>query len=128
VHITRLWQRFLHLTPRVSTAIVKIKVVKPSGCPFPCAARPASRHQVSHGAMPQLPAKVPTLSNPSAASLPDLVPVPSWGIRVIHFRRPNNSPDVLTFGATVWSGGRSRLDVEGFRSNGSPIMKAYQYF
>ncbi len=21
-----------------------------------------------------------------------------------------------------------RLDVEGFRSNGSPIMKAYQYF
>jgi len=56
------------------------------------------------------------------------VPVPSWGIRVIHFRRPNNSPDVLTFGATVWSGGRSRLDVEGFRSNGSPIMKAYQYF
>ena len=36
--------------------------------------------------------------------------------------------DYLTFGATVWVGGNGPLDVEGFRSHGSPIMKAYQYF
>lgn len=31
-------------------------------------------------------------------------------------------------GYTVWVGGTSRLDVEGFRKSGSPIMQAYQYF
>lgn len=130
VDITRPWQHFLHLTPRTSTATVKINVVKPSNCgPFqPCAGRPANRRPVSHGALPKLPANVPTLTRPPAASLPDLVPLPSWGIDVFHFGRPKSAPDVLTFGATVWVGGRSRLDVEGFRSNSSPIMKAYQYF
>src|SRR5262249_13925252 len=130
VRIIRFWQRVLHLSPRNSTAMVKVKVVKPGNCgPFqPCAARPASRHPVSRGALPQLPANVPTLTKPPTASLPDLVPLPSWGIRVFHIRTRARSADVLTFGATVWSGGRSRLDVEGFRSNGSPLMRAYQYF
>jgi hypothetical protein len=36
--------------------------------------------------------------------------------------------DLLNFGATVWVGGNSPLDVEGFRQGGSPIMNAYQYF
>ncbi len=130
VNITRTWQRFLHLTPRTSTALVKIKVVKPSNCgPFqPCAARQSSRHPASHGTLPRLPANVPTLSSPPAASLPDLVPLPSWGINVFRFGHTTTARDRLVFGATVWSGGHSRLDVEGFRSNGSPIMKAYQYF
>jgi Lysyl oxidase len=128
VNITRLWQRFLHLTPRTSTATVHIKVVKPSVCGFPCATRPATRHQTRKGVLPELPANVPTLSSPPASSLPDLSPLPSWGIRVFSFRRGTTSTDVLSFGATVWSGGNSRLDVEGFRSNGSPVMKAYQYF
>ena len=34
----------------------------------------------------------------------------------------------MSFGATVWVGGNSRLDVEGFRHDGSPWMHAYQYF
>ena len=54
------------------------------------------------------------------------MPLPSWGIRTRHDRR--SGLDLLTFGATVWVGGNSPLDVEGFRSNGSPVMKAYQYF
>ena len=54
------------------------------------------------------------------------MPLPSWGIGVRHERR--SGLDLLTFGATVWVGGNSPLDVEGFRSNGSPVMKAYQYF
>src|SRR5207237_9606279 len=36
--------------------------------------------------------------------------------------------DLLNVGATVWVGGNSQLDVQGFRSNASPVMKAYQYF
>jgi hypothetical protein len=128
VNIVRLWQRFLNLTPRTSAATLKVKVVKQSQCPFPCIT-PASRHHAhaAHGTLPRLPANVPTLSNPSAASLPDLSPLPSWGIGTEHARGKKPSDDV-TFGATVWSGGNSRLDVEGFRSHGAPVMKAYQYY
>ena len=36
--------------------------------------------------------------------------------------------DFLNFAATVWIGGNGPLDVEGFRSHASPVMKAYQYF
>ena len=126
VNIIRLWQRFLHLTPRTSTATLTVKVVKPSRCGFPCV-RPATRHPSQHGTWPRLPANVPTLANPPSSSLPDLSPLPSWGIRVEHFRGTNPS-DQVTFGATVWSGGSSRLDVEGFRSHGAPVMKAFQYF
>ncbi|MDR2983307.1 MAG: hypothetical protein LBV34_00565 [Nocardiopsaceae bacterium] len=127
VHITTLWQRILHLTPRTSTVNLTVKVVKPSTCRFPCV-RPATRHHGNpHGALSVLPANVPTLDSPPPASLPDLSPLPSWGIRVFHFRGTHPT-DQVTFGATVWSGGKSRLDVEGFRTLGEPVMKAYQYF
>ncbi len=126
VNIVRLWQRFLHLTPRASTATVTVKVVKPSQCGT--CARPVSRHHRNpSGTLPRLPANVPTLANPPASSLPDLSPLPSWGIGVQHFRGKNPT-DQVVFGATVWSGGHARLDVEGFRSHGHPVMKAYQYF
>jgi len=126
VKITRMWRRILHLTARTSTATVAVKVVKPSDCGgFPCVGRPT--HQTPHGTLPQLPANVPTLANPPASSLPDLSPLPSWGIRTFHFRGAHPS-DQVSFAATVWSGGKSRLDVEGFRSRGEPVMKAYQYF
>jgi hypothetical protein len=65
-------------------------------------------------------------ASPPPAALPDLVPLPSWGISAVHDRR--SGLDLLTFGATVWVGGSSPLDVEGFRSHGSPVMPAYQYF
>src|SRR6516165_8854579 len=42
--------------------------------------------------------------------------------------RPGAVAVVGDLGATVWIGGNGPLDVEGFRSNGSPTMKAYQYF
>jgi len=35
---------------------------------------------------------------------------------------------MLDFAATVWIGGNGPLDVQGFRVQGSPVMKAYQYF
>jgi hypothetical protein len=68
---------------------------------------------------------VPYLANPPTSALPDLVALPSWGITTSHLKP---AMDLLNFGATVWVGGNSPLDVEGFRANGSPVMAAYQYF
>ncbi len=117
--------RLLHITTADATARVKLTVVKarggaaaaPTTAPAPA---PAPARTIA-----PLP-RVPHLAGPPAAALPDLVPLPSWGIRTRHDRR--SGLDLLTFGATVWVGGNSPLDVEGFRSNGSPVMKAYQYF
>jgi len=114
--------RLLHITAAHATASVKLTVVKGRGC---CAAA-APRTAPAHGrALAPLP-RVPSPASAPAAALPDLVPLPSWGISARHDRR--SGQDMLTFGATVWVGGNSPLDVEGFRSNGSPVMKAYQYF
>ena len=129
VKVTTMWQRFLHMTARGSTGTVHINVVKARACVNPCPARSHLRHTARSGPLPKLPASVPTLSSPPAKSLPDLVPLPSWGIFVRHQgRRGTPGKDVLSFGATVWIGGHARLDVQGFRSQGSPVMKAYQYF
>jgi hypothetical protein len=114
--------RLLHITAADATASVKLTVVKGRGC---CAAAAPKTAPARARALAPLP-RVPDLASPPAAALPDLVPLPSWGIRAFHDRRSGR--DLLTFGATVWVGGNSPLDVEGFRSNGSPVMKAYQYF
>ncbi len=114
--------RLLHITAADATASVKLTVVKGRGC---CAAATPRAAPGRARGLASLP-RVPSLSNPPAAALPDLVPLPSWGIGARHDRR--SGLDLLTFGATVWVGGNSPLDVEGFRSNGSPVMKAYQYF
>ena len=114
--------RLLHITAADATASVKLTVVKGRGC---CAAAAPKAAPGRARALAPLP-RVPHLASPPAAALPDLVPLPSWDIRAVHDRRSGR--DLLTFGATVWVGGNSPLDVEGFRSNGSPVMKAYQYF
>ena len=89
--------------------------------PGPVAGRPARPGGRALGPLP----RVPYLASPPRNALPDLVPLPSWGITTSHLR---SGQDLLDFGATVWAGGNGPLDVEGFRAAGSPIMKAYQYF
>jgi hypothetical protein len=112
---------WLHITPADATVTVKLTVVKaPSH-----AATPKTTAAPAPAKAPAPLPHVPTLASPPAAALPDLVPLPSWGIRTVHAR---GGADLLEFGATVWVGGNSPLDVEGFRSHGSPVMKAYQYF
>jgi hypothetical protein len=121
--ITAPYTKLFHIPAAAATATVNLKVVKASGgCPPPGCA--ATRRGTRAGALPQLP-HVPTLANPPRAALPQLTALPSWGIRTTHTKA---GLDVLSFGATVWVGGNSPLDVEGFRQGTSPTMKAYQYF
>ena len=112
--------RLFGISAADATATVNVTVVK-ARCGVPCAP-PRSRARARALAPPP---RVPYLANPPAAALPDLVPLPSWGINVAHTR---SGKDLLDFGATVWVGGNSPLDVVGYRTNGSPVMQAYQYF
>ena len=68
--------------------------------------------------------KVPIDDTPDPSTVPDLIPLPSFGIGVRH----RNSGDWLSFGANVWVDGPSPLVVEGFRREDEPLMDAYQYF
>ena len=127
--ITPTYQQLLHIPAADDSASVKVTVVKGSGC-CGVAAHAAHRARSRPQNRPLRSAPLaPTMANPPASALPDLVPLPSWGISVSHIRKTKTHPasDQLDFGATV-SVGHAPLDVEGFRSNGSHVMKAYQYF
>jgi hypothetical protein len=116
--ITPAYTRLFGIAPANATATVVMKVVKGSGC---CAPVGGTRRQAA--ALAKLPA-VPLLANPPESALPDLVPLPAWGIRTAKAA----GHDLLNFAATVWVGGNGQLDVQGFRVNSSPVMQAYQYF
>ncbi|HXP21871.1 MAG TPA: lysyl oxidase family protein [Streptosporangiaceae bacterium] len=125
MRITRVWAGLLHVTPRAAMARVRFRVVKGSRCSFIC---PGSHRHTRTGTLPRLPS-VPLMQSPPSSVLPDLSPLPSWGISLGRSGGKKKPVDYqLQFGATVWIGGNSPLDVEGFRVHGSPVMQAYQYF
>jgi hypothetical protein len=112
--ITPRYVGWLHVPARDASASVTMTVVTGSGF------KPA---QSLSTALPALPA-VPYLKNPPKSVRPDLVPLPAFGVSTTR----NSGRDWLNFSATVWVGGNAPLDVEAFRSGGSPVMPAYQYF
>jgi len=112
--------RLLHIASGYAAATVEVTVVKGSQGSQRTVARPAQTAR-SLSAAPD----VPYLANPPKSALPDLVPHPAWGISTTH---TSSGQDMLDFAATVWIGGNGPLDVQGFRVQGSPVMKAYQYF
>ena len=63
-------------------------------------------------------------TGPDPSTLPDLVPLPSWGIGVHRTRRG----EFLSFGANIWIKGNGPMVVEGFRREGEPVMDAFQFF
>ncbi len=67
--------------------------------------------------------RAPLLTKPPRAALPDLVALPAWRVNLY----PSGHRDYMSFAAGVWVR-NAPLNVQGFRSNGSPIMQAYQYF
>jgi Lysyl oxidase len=125
----------LHIPATDATATVSVKVSNNAPCCFfgprrRASARTASRtgqavSSLAGSRQAVMAPAIPRLARPPQDALPDLVALPSSGIRTSHTR---SGLDLLSFGATVWIGGNSPLDVEGFRSDGSPVMPAYQYF
>lgn len=73
---------------------------------------------------PEPRAKAPIDETPDEAHLPDLRTMPAFGMRTGHAR----GKDWLSFGANVWVGGNSLLDIEGFRRADEEVMDAWQYF
>jgi hypothetical protein len=116
--ITPRFMNWLRVTPRDATASVEVTVQTQTVGPPPKG--PAR----ARAALPPLPASVPTMNNPPRSVLPDMVPLPAWNINPLTVQ----GRDWLNFAATVWIGGNGPLDVEGFRSGGSRIMPAWQYF
>src|SRR5262249_23067361 len=96
VTILRPYRRLLHISAGNATATVPIRVVKSTGC---CG--PARRGRAPVGPLPSLPNNVPSLASPPRDALPDLVPLPSWGIATTHLAHK----DFLDFAAAVWVGG-----------------------
>jgi hypothetical protein len=70
-------------------------------------------------------APVPTIANPDPATLPDLVALPAWQVRLQRGRRGR---EFLAFAATPWNAGPAPMVVEGFRKRGEDLMDAFQYF
>lgn len=69
--------------------------------------------------------RVPTDLNPDPSTVPDLIPLPAFGMGIYHRK---GAGDFLAFGANIWSAGPSPMVVEGFRRPDSAIMDAYEYF
>jgi len=127
VNIIEAWRRLLHISNADASKVVRVHVVKQSsGCYIECFAK----HAPPRAKPLPNPASVPIMTNPPKADLPDLEPLPAWLIRVqnTHSSTTYKASSAIDFGATVWVGGNARLDVEGFRVNGSATMQAYQYF
>lgn len=126
VNVTSRWRHLLGISKFDGVARVHLKVTKPGpGCPF-CFSKklkPVAKP------LPRLPA-VPTIKSPPTADLPDLVPLPSWNVRLFNFRASKHAKVTtqLAFAATVSVLGNARLDVEGFRDHGAQQMQAFQYF
>jgi hypothetical protein len=126
VQINPRYVQMFHVAAPQAVGRVTVKVVNGVGG-GPSNRGPAA--SASPRALPSLP-QVPLLKHPPRDVLPDLIPLPAWGIYVQHYPGSKGHPgtDLLTFNGTVWIGGNGPLDVEGFRRNASPIMPAYQYF
>jgi hypothetical protein len=124
--VTAPYRQLFAIGASEATASVKVKVVQGSGGPVP---GPGGPSRAAAQPLPSAPS-VPTLAHPAGSVLPDLVALPSWGIGLSQTRatKTHRATATVSFGATVWIGGNGPLDVQGFRTDGSPVMQAYQYF
>ena len=86
------------------------------GKPAVGSASSSSRHTAPR--VSATPGTVPT------SVLPDLIPLPAFGIST----HTENGHDLLDFSATVYNGGRGPLVAEGYRRGSEQVMDAYQFF
>ena len=101
------------------TVGMTVKTQTGKTCPPFCAA--AATSGPAAGSPPN---GIPIVTNPDPKALPDLIPLPAWGIDT----HSSKTHDFLDFGATVWDAGPAPLIVEGFRRLGTDVMDAFEYF
>jgi Lysyl oxidase len=124
VSVTPFYQQLLG----ISGQQVKVRITIRPGTGQPSlpapAASAAAPSWLTAGAAP--PAGRPHVPD---ALRPDLRALPAWGITMAESRQADGKPeDLLQFAATVWNAGPVPLEIAGFRSPGSAVMTAYQYF
>src|SRR5262245_41662963 len=118
VSIDPAWVDLLSITPAEASSEVHVTVV-PNGT------MPERRQAVAPAEPAAKPfAATPIVTQPDAATLPDLVALPGWSMGVQHRR----GHDYLNFNATEWNQGPGPLLIDGFRSGDDPVLDAYQYF
>jgi hypothetical protein len=104
-----------------ATVAVTLKTVKKKcahHCNGPVGSGPMGRTAETAGE------PVPTMEDPDASLLPDLVALPAWSV----FAERRSGGDYLSFAANIWTAGSAPLVVEGFRRQNSDVMDGYQYF
>lgn len=118
VWIDPAYTRLFGIPASAASVTVRANVIDLSGALKPHVAR-------HHGVAARgTPATAPLDLNPAPDTMPDLIPLPSWGIDISR----QNRRDYLDFGATVWDAGRAPMLIEGYRRPGTNIMDAFQYF
>ena len=115
--ISPLYRRLLAVPPSAAEVSVRVRVRRQR----PRRRRRASRAAASARARA---AQVPTVAAPRPSTVPDLVALPGYGIRLVNRRGRN----VLRFSSTVWNAGPGKLVIDGFRRPGRATMDAHQYF
>jgi hypothetical protein len=109
------YTRLFGISAAHARTTVAIKVVKAPSC---CGPAKRARHAAAAGS----PTIAPIDNHPAPSTLPDLVPLPSFGISVDR----QSGRDYLDFGATVWDHGPAPMDIEGFRRLGTNVMDAWR--
>jgi Lysyl oxidase len=109
------------VAPADATTTVTAHIVRPLPCPPSCGGVASHRRG---GTAPGFLPRVATDNSPDPSTMPDLIPLPAWGMGIDR----QVGRDYLDFGATVWDAGPAPMDVEGFRRPGTNIMDAFQYF
>lgn len=115
------------ISPGDASINVNITVKTKKSCSYICT-NVSMAHAMGAGAPPEerAPARLPIDLDPDPSTLPDLISLPAFAMRINHSKK--NGHDYLRFGANVWNDGPADLVVEGFRQPGEAVMDAFQYF
>ncbi len=117
--ITSPYRALFAIPTKQASATIHLRVV-----PSPPPPRPPT---IAHTALARrlpTPLTATAAVQPDPATMPNLVALPAWHIRIRH----TAGHDLLTFSATIWNAGPAPFTIEGYRRGNSNLMDAYEYF
>lgn len=121
VSITRTYRRLFAIPAEQASVTIRVRVIP--GRPAPLPRPPVVVRRAVARRVPG-PWAAATAAEPDPATMPNLVALPAWGIRIRHVA----GRDLLTFSATIWNSGPAPFSVEGYRRANSNLMDAFEYF